>query len=110
MATPTCQKIKRDLDMELEITEEKFEAYYKPIQNHIDDNASLGGCMFETHGKEMDYVLEVHQRNPELVWTFLEGDDGIFVGNGLSYVNRIGYIITEKGFDGDGFIEIDFSH
>ncbi len=29
---------------------------FKPVQNHIDDNASMDGLMFETCGKELEFV------------------------------------------------------
>ena len=96
--------------MENTIIDNQFEDRFKPIQNHLDDNASWGGAMFETYGEEMAFVLEVHEKNPNRVWTIMDGEDNdMFIGNGLSYVNRVGYIITEVPFEGDGFIEVDCS-
>ena len=37
---------------------EKFVNKYKPIKNHIDDNASYDGFMFETYDKELEFVIE----------------------------------------------------
>ena len=29
-----------------------------------------------------------------MVWTFMDGDDGQFVGSGFHFVNRVGYLIS----------------
>jgi hypothetical protein len=66
---------------------------YKPIKNHIDTNASFNGEMFETYGDEVEFVK---QQDPAHIWTYGDGDDGgSYVWNGWSFVNRIGYFITE---------------
>jgi hypothetical protein len=66
---------------------------YKPIKNHIDTNASFNGEMFETYGDEVAFVKEQPE---DRIWTYGDGDDGgSYVWNGWSFVNRIGYFITE---------------
>jgi len=72
---------------------------YKPIPNHIDKNASFSdgkyGYMFETYGDEVKYVQELIDDN--VIWTYGDGDDGgTYIWNGYSFVNRIGYFITER--------------
>ena len=70
---------------------------YKPIINHIDDNASFdngdGGIMFETYGDEVEFVKS---QSPDKIWMYGQGDDGgTYVWNGWGFVNRLGYFITE---------------
>jgi hypothetical protein len=65
---------------------------YKPIKNHIDDNAAYDGCMFETFGKEVDHIVETPCTH---VWTLIENDGGQFLVSGYHYVDRLGYFVTE---------------
>ena len=70
---------------------------YKPIVNHLDDNASFdngeGGVMFETYGDEVSFVKEQPEAH---IWMYGSGDDGgTYVWNGWGFVNRLGYFITE---------------
>ena len=79
---------------------------YKPLHNHIDVNASFGddegGCMFETFGKEYDFVVEQAKLNDKKVWTIIDGDDGEqYVIAGWHYVNRFGYFVTELEWEKD---------
>lgn len=37
---------------------DEFLEKHKPIQNLIDENAGFDGMMFETYGKELDFVRE----------------------------------------------------
>ena len=81
----------------IEMTEEEWFATYKPIPNHIDKNASFSdgehGYMFETYGDEVEFVKKA---DPAHIWTYGDGDDGgSYIWNGWSFVNRIGYFITE---------------
>ena len=64
---------------------------FKPIQNHLRENASLDGCMFETYGPELEFILS--KIPDQTVWTFL--DCGT-IGSGYHFVNRMGYLITTK--------------
>jgi hypothetical protein len=80
---------------------------YKPIQNHIDTNASFDGAMFETYGDEVNFVKE---QDGSHIWTYGDGDDGgSYVWNGWSFVNRIGYFITEVPCPADTTIQIKVS-
>lgn len=82
---------------------------YKPAVNHLDENASFddgnGGIMFETYGEEHDYVCSMNLKRR--VWTYVDGDDGTYVVNGYSFVNRIGYFITEIPYSDDDNFEIE---
>jgi len=77
----------------IEITEDEWFDTYKPILNHIDDNASFNGHMFETYGAEVEFVKS---QSPANIWMFGDGDDGgLYIWNGWGFVNRIGYFVTE---------------
>ena len=70
---------------------------YKPIVNHLDNNASFdngeGGIMFETYGDEVEFVKS---QSPENIWMYGSGDDGgTYVWNGWGFVNRLGYFNTD---------------
>jgi hypothetical protein len=72
-----------------------WEKRFKPIKNMIDTNASGDGTMFETYGKEMEYVQHVNDVAPGTVWTLVDCDGKLRISNGYHFVNRIGYFITE---------------
>lgn len=83
---------------------EEWEHHFKPIVNHLNENASFddgsGGIMFETHGAEYDYVASIGHKEPNRIWTYLDGEDGMpVIINHWGFVNRIGYMITEKSYD-----------
>lgn len=91
------------------LTEQQFDDYFVLVDNHIDDNAAFDGKMFETYGKEMDFVLEMSKENR--VITIIESDEGcdedeegfmipnMYYVSGMHAVNRIGYLITEDPID-----------
>ena len=82
------------------LTMEEWEYHFKPIDNPIDKNASLGGAMFETYGEEYDYVAAIGHREPNRIWTYMDDDNGdTVIINAWAFVNRIGYLITEKPYD-----------
>lgn len=92
------------------MTQDEWLAAYKPIYNHLDNNASFQdetgkGIMFETYGDEEQYIKTYP--NPNCIWTYGDGDDGgTYIWNGWSYVNRIGYFITEVPWSDDEEIQI----
>ena len=85
---------------------------YKPIYNHIDDNASFQdetgqGMMFETYGEEVEFVKS---QNPANIWMYGDGDDGeSHIWSGWGFVNRIGYFITEVPFDADTDVQVNLN-
>ena len=74
----------------------QWEEKYRPINNHLDENASFDGIMFETYGEEVEFVK---RQNPKCIWTYAEEDDKLFIDAGWHYVNRLGYFITEVPCD-----------
>lgn len=83
----------------IELTEDAWEKLYPPQHNHLDPEASWTtdddpGCMYETFGKEFEYVCSVNLRR---LWTILEDANGKwYLKNGLYRVNRIGYLVSKK--------------
>ena len=76
----------------IEMSFEEWEKTYKPINNHIDDNASFDGIMFETYGEEVKFVKS---QNPNNIWTYVDGDsNSSLIISGWHFVNRIGYFVT----------------
>ena len=74
-------------------TEEEFDDNIELIDNPFDSNASLGGKMFETYGKELEFVM--NQKDPLTIWTYQEDDYGnTCFTSGFHLVNRIGYMIA----------------
>ncbi len=91
------------------MTEDEFYDVYKPQKNHLNDNASFDGCMYEAYGEEVKYVFELAGRENR-VWTIIEGDDDgkLYYEAGFHYVNRLGFLVTEKEWEtGDELIEVE---
>jgi len=97
----TCPKCDSSFDVDvtlLELTEDEFHEQFNFVKNHIDDNAAFGGCMFETYGTEIDYILDFAKENPKRVWTIIEAEERMYYSAGYHLVNRLGYLITEEEF------------
>jgi hypothetical protein len=95
----------------IELTQEEWFDKFKPIPNHIDDNASFNdgdnGYMFETYGEELDFVKS-HQSNR--IWTYCDNDfGGTSIFQGMRIVNRIGYFVTIVPFDANKDYQIQIS-
>ena len=100
-----------------QITEDTFDELVTLIPNHIDDNASFDGNMFETYGEEVNFVTEMAKQNR--VITIIEGDgesdddEGEYTPNmyyvsGYHIVNRIGYLISEEPLPFDFEVKIEW--
>ena len=93
--------------MKKEITEDNFDEVFKPQQNHLDDNASFNGWMYETYGEELDYVFNL-AKTTKKVWTIIEGDnDTMYYVTGFHYVNRLGFIVCEIEYTEEMEIKLD---
>ena len=80
------------------ITEDEFYEQFETVENHLDENASYSGCMFETYGEELDYVFELSKKEKR-VWTIVETDsDERFYITGFHRVNRIGFLVTTEPY------------
>ena len=90
------------------ITVEEWESKYKPSNNHIDPDASWqdeegNGVLFETYGPELDFITSV---DPHKVWTYVDGDYGLYLINGFHIVNRIGYFYCQEPWIDGELIEV----
>ncbi len=85
------------------ILERTFWQKFKPVKNHLDTNASFDGHMFETYGPELEHV---QSKVPEgTVWTLLDCDGQLVISSGFSFVNRMGYFITEKPAPAEAYFQ-----
>ena len=93
---------------EFSMTEDEFYEKYTPVKNHLDNNASFDGCMFETYGKECDHILTLAQdpQKKRTVWTILDTDGNLYFVNDYHYVNRLGYLVTTEQFPEGVEIEV----
>lgn len=79
-----------------QLTWDEFVVRFRPKKNPIDPNASYEGCLLETYGEEGTFVSLMNEMAPETVWTLVEDDDGnLVVVDGMHWVNRLGYFVTE---------------
>jgi len=91
------------------MTEDEFDDRYPLVANHLNPNASWGsgegpGCLFETYGEELAYVL---RQDPRTVWTLVDGDDGgQCLVSGFHFVNRIGYLVSTVAVPEGADIEV----
>jgi hypothetical protein len=70
---------------------ERWLEVYRPVKNTFDANAPYDGYMFETYGRELDFI---RNQPPKNIWTLVECDGKIFICEGFHYVNRLGYFTT----------------
>lgn len=89
------------------LTPAEFIDQYRPIPNRLDQHAGYDGYLHEISGPSYQIVQAVLKQDPNCVWTYLDsgGDEAPTLCNGFSYVNRLGYVITEKPAD-DDLIEV----
>lgn len=72
--------------------------HFRPMQNHLDPNASWDGACFETFGEEVAHVHTLVAGTDEeqrRIWTILDCDGKLIVSAGYQHINRMGYLITE---------------
>jgi len=92
----------------IQLTEDEWFEQFKPIPNHIDNNASFNddeqGYMFETYGEELEFVKA---QEPNRIWTYFDGDDGgTYISDGYHVVNRIGYFVTALPYDDKQYYQV----
>ena len=80
----------------MEITFEKFQEKYKPIQNPFTKEGSYENTLFETYGKDLEFV---RQQKSENIWTLIDCEnEESWTIPGYHIVNRAGYFITEHSW------------
>lgn len=81
------------------ITFEDWVEQHKPITNPDGQGGpNIDGrmIMFETYGKDLEFVKTMLCSKPQNVWTLLDDGEGFdLIVAGYHYVNRLGYFITE---------------
>ena len=92
----------------IQLTEDEWFKQFKPIPNHVDENASFNdgehGYMFETYGDEVEFVKS---QDSNRIWTYSDGDDGgTYITDGYHVVNRIGYFVTTVPYDDKQYYQI----
>lgn len=81
------------------LTYDDFVDIYKPINNSIaNKDYTFESNTFETYGEEEAFV---YAQPDNLVWTEVDGDNGIYIIAGKHYVNRIHYYVCEVPFTND---------
>jgi hypothetical protein len=91
-----AQKMEEDAQKPNVLCYEDFLTTFKPLKNHLVGSPNADGFGFETFGVELEFVREVHDRNPRCVWTCVEGDGTSWIIPGLHFVNRLFYFVTNK--------------
>lgn len=98
---------------QVDLTDDDFYTKYHPEFNQVlmasrkhgqnnEDMCSYDGCMYETFGPELDYVLKMDKVNPKRVWTIIDDNSGwTGICAGYHLVNRIGYLVTEEEWQED---------
>ena len=92
----------------VQLTEDEWFKQFKPIPNHLDENASFNdgehGYMFETYGDEVEFVKA---QDSNRIWTYSDGDNGgTYISDGYHVVNRIGYFVTTVPYDDKQYYQI----
>lgn len=89
----------------MRLTEDEFESKFTLVKNHLNNDASLDGCMFETYGAEVNYIASLTKT--KTVWTYLEGEDDCYFVTGMHLVNCIGYLVSKEKYTEDYEVKID---
>jgi hypothetical protein len=76
---------------------------FRPMHNKFSKDPD--NLMFETFGEEVAFVTKFADQNK--VWTYLDTDGGSVTVEGMHYVNRIGYYVTEVPYVEDDSYEVD---
>jgi len=111
----------------LQLTEEEFDALHTPQINHIErekankniadeDICSFEGCLYDTFGADLEYVLKMAKENR--VVTIIEGEDiededgelhiTVSYTSGYHLVNRLGFLILEKPYNEEFEVKIEW--
>ena len=93
-----------------EYTEDQFYDKFNLVDNHIDKNAGFDGKLFETYGKELEFVREMAKENRVVTIIETYGDEvdefgdsipNMYYTSGMHHVNRIGYLITTEPIENE---------
>ncbi len=80
------------------LTEEDFDNKYTYdttiVSTEFDPESQIG--MLETYGDDMLQVRAINKIAPMRLWTMVDGEHGMYLLQGLHYVNRIYYVVTNE--------------
>lgn len=79
---------------------------FQPIKNPLDKEAEDEGYAFELYGLQFGEVIKVANDSTNRIWTRIESDEFVTITNGLHFVNREKYYITEIPCPIDEIIEV----
>ena len=75
---------------------------YKPVKNSLAPDSSFDGCLIETYGAEYELVRKQCKKDTTKLWTIIDGEGrDLYAVAGFHFVNRLGYIITERSWERD---------
>ena len=85
-----------DLVEELQLT---FRVAQKPDGSYeIDED---GQVVDVSWGWDNESLMELRSIDPRCIWTVLDCDGKLYVSNGMHYVNRLYYLVTNKSLEGE---------
>ncbi|OPX26511.1 MAG: hypothetical protein B1H07_04230 [Campylobacteraceae bacterium 4484_166] len=74
------------------ISFDEFKDIFEPIDNFMDQDASMDGKLFDFYGDELKYIKD--EANSGTVWTVIEDIDSRYILEGFHIKNRAGYLIS----------------
>ncbi|MBC8523008.1 hypothetical protein H8D29_03675 [PVC group bacterium] len=91
----------------IELSESEWVDKYKPIT--VPDGIPSGGwtdedgrdTLFETYDEA---ITEIRKHDNKYVWTLIEEDDKQFITEGVHWVNRMGYFVTEVPHNDESYL------
>jgi hypothetical protein len=95
------------------LTLDQWEQQFRPLPNHLSKDQGCdfgnGSCLFETYGQDHEYIRTLNQNRSLCLWTLLEVDGKLFISEGCHFVNRLGYLVTERPYNPSEQYEINYS-
>ena len=94
----------------MKITIAEWLEKFKPIANHLDENASWQdetgiGIMYETYGEELAFVKSMTQHDK--VWVMYDtANGGVEISNGIYLGQPIGYFVTQEPYNQSTHISV----
>lgn len=81
-----------------QILEKQLNDSGNPHSLSLDDIAPFGGCMYETYGEEIQYVISLPKNR---IWTIIDEEGKMYLVAGYWRVNRVGYLISKTPWESD---------
>jgi len=103
LSTFVCGEVENDTAPQMSY--DQWCEQYRPVRNELCRCAPYDGLMFETYGAEQEYV---RRQDRECIWTLVQAEDELVILSGWHTVNRLGYFVTERPWDGLEVAEIAF--